>query len=101
MVKTNKLEKMVKVTDDWFPCFEGNKIKIEVLRWYSCASDIYRVKCNAYGADDCGYTIEFVCGGEAEDLADAMFSLYASHFFAKAKDGIDKRWFIERGFKHW
>lgn len=101
MIKTNKLEKMVRVTDDWFPCFEGNKIKIEVLRWYSCASDTYTVKCNAYGADDCGYALEFMCGGEAEELADAMFSLYASHIFAKAKDGINKRWFIERGFEHW
>lgn len=101
MVKGNKFEKMVEVTDDWFPCFEGNKIKIDVLRWYSCASDTYTVKCNAYGNDDCGYSIEFVCGGEAKDVADAMFGLYVSYFFSKAKDGINKRWFIERGFKHW
>lgn len=101
MIKTNKLEKMVEVTDDWYPCFEGNKIRVEVWKEYSCASDVYMVKCNAYGADDCGYTIEFICGGEAEDLANDMFSLYAYHFFAKAEDGINKRWFTERGFKHW
>lgn len=101
MVKGNKFEKMVEVTDDWFHCFDGNKIKVDVLRWYSCASDTYTVKCNAYGNDDCGYSIEFVCGGEAKDVADAMFGLYVSHFFAKAQDGINKRWFIERGFKHW
>lgn len=101
MIKGNKFEKMVEVTDDWFPCFEGNKIKVDVLRWYSCASDTYTVKCNAYGNDDCGYSIEFVCGGEAKDVADAMFGLYVSYFFSKAKDGINKRWFIERGFKHW
>lgn len=101
MIKTNKLEKMVEVTDDWYPCFDGNKIRVKVQKWYSGASDTYTVKCNAWGADDCGYTIEFVCGGEAEDVADAMFNLYAYHFFDKAKNGINKRWFIERGFKHW
>lgn len=84
-----------------FPCFEGNKIKVKVQKWYSDALDIYTVNCSAYGADDCGYTIEFECGGEAKDVADAMFGLYTSYFFAKAKDGINKRWFIERGFKHW
>lgn len=101
MIKTNKLEKMVRVADYWYPCFEGDKIKIEVQKTYSCASDTYTVKCNAYGADDCGYCIEFICGGEAEDLANDMFSLYVHHFFAKAEDGINKRWFVERGFKHW
>lgn len=101
MIKNYKFEKMVEVTDDWYPCFDGNKIKIEVLRWYSCAADTYTVKCNAYGADDCGYTIEFVCGGEAEELANDMFNLYVYHFFTKAKDGINKRWFTERDFEHW
>ena len=85
-------ERMVSVVDDWYPCFEGNKVK---LRLKLCYFKGYYVKLSAGGADDTGVEI----GYDAVDLLDAVHQFgVLSDVFDSVPDGCDRQWFFDHGF---
>ena len=45
-------ERFITVEDDWYPCYEGNKVK---LRLNLITYGKYYVKIAAWGADDTAY----------------------------------------------
>ena len=55
-VNKYRLEKMVKVTDNWYPCIDGNKIRISMTIMYSRSKIInhHHVIIIAVGDDDYG-----------------------------------------------
>ncbi len=85
-------ERFITVEDDWYPCYEGNKVK---LRLTLITYGKYYVKLAAWGADDTAYEQEF-----AYDNYEEACSKYNSliPFFETIPDGIDTEWFIDRGF---
>ena len=86
-------QRYITVTDDWSPCYEGNKVRLRLS--LSSFLDKYYVKLAAWGADDTAYEKEFeyMDKAQAKRQYDELTSVYHS-----IPDGIDKDWFIDRGF---
>jgi len=85
-------ERFITVEDDWYPCYEGNRIK---LRLTLIAYGKYYVKIAAWGADDTAYEQEFEYYNY-EEACDKYNSLIP--FFETIPNGINKEWFIDHGF---
>lgn len=86
-------QRYITVTDDWYPCYEGNKVRLRLS--LSSFLDKYYVKLAAWGADDTAYEQEF----EYTDKAQAKRQYDELTFvYNSIPDGIDKDWFIDRGF---
>lgn len=87
-----KRERMVTVTDDWHPCFDGNKVRLRLGLYFF---KNYYVKLSAWGADDTGVEIEHTC----QDYSDAVhkFAILSS-VFDYIPDEIDRAWFLDHGF---
>ena len=90
-----KKERYITVTDDWYPCYESNKVKLilSLNQW----RDEYYVKIAAWGNDD--YGLETVYDGynnpdDARKKYDALIPV-----FNNIPDDVDKDWFINKGFK--
>lgn len=87
-----RTERFIKVTDDWYPNFPENKIKVILsLSHYKN----YYVRLAAWGADDTAYEIEFDYNS-AKDAVTGYYNLLP--FYQSIPDGINKDWFIDRGF---
>ena len=85
---------MVKVTDNWYPCYKNNEIKIKLsLNNFNG----YYVKLVACGADDFILEIEKNCGS----FADAILTYFdLQEIYNKISDGVNKEYFYELGFVH-
>lgn len=95
-----KETKFIQVTDDWYPCYEGNKVKLTIVLLcnpnkqyskYNC------VKIIAAGADD--YYLEAEYHSESKTTLELMYLTWAKQIFNEAHDGINKQWFLNRGLK--
>lgn len=87
-----KKERMIRVTDNWHPCFGGNKVR---LRLSLCYFRHYYVKLSAWGADDTGVEIEL----GASDLAEANQKYQElEKLFDTVPDGVNRKWFLDNGF---
>lgn len=87
-----RTERFIKVKDNWYPNFPGNRVKIILsLNYYKN----YYIKLAAWGADDTAYEIEF----DYNSVKDAIKGYYnLLPFYQSIPDGITKDWFIDRGF---
>lgn len=90
-----KKERYITVIDDWYPCYEGNKVRLSLSlnQW----KDEYYVKIAVCGNDD--YGLEIVYDGyhsfsKASEKYDDLIPIFNS-----IPDGISKSWFINRGWK--
>jgi len=90
-----KKERYITVTDDWFPCYEGNKVRLSLSlnQW----RDEYYVKIAAWGNDDYGLEIVYDGYSNLDDAREKYDTLIP--IFNNIPDGIDKDWFINKGFK--
>ena len=86
-------ERYITVTDDWYPCYKGNKVRLRL----SLISflDTYYVRLAAWGADDTAYVrdFEYTDKVQANQRYEELIYVYNT-----IPDGIDKDWFIDRGF---
>ena len=57
-------ERYITVTDNWYPCYEGNKVRVELS--LTPFLNKYYVSLAAWGADDTAYTKDFEYATEAE-----------------------------------
>ena len=86
-------ERYITVIDDWYPCYEGNKIKL--ILSLNSFKDNYYVKFAAWGADDTAYEVEF----DYDNYEDANEKYnFLIPIFEIIPDGINKEWFINHGF---
>lgn len=92
-----RIDKFVKVTDDWYPCFEGNTVKVSLFLTYVPDNKYHFVRVMAWGNDDFGLTIDYE--NEDYDLLLKKYEEFKTTFYDKAIDGINKEWFYERGFE--
>ena len=84
----------VVVTDDWYPCFDDNRIHVSLSLRKSGKN--YVVLFSAYGADDFS-----VCMRYESDFSEHSNSVYynwRSYIFERIPDGVNVEWFYEHGF---
>lgn len=101
--KYDALERIrqVVVTDDWYPCIDGNKIDLHLmlLCYPSSHKDYgnYCAKLTAWGGDDTGIEIERICW----DLPSALKEYnQLLEIYNAIPDGVSRRWLCEKyGFK--
>lgn len=90
---------MLTVTDDWFPCYPNNQIKLSVflIHFTRCESwdEHYMIKINAWGMDDRGVEIE----KETNDYLYAI-RIYKEllRLYESIPDGVNLHWFCNNGF---
>lgn len=81
-----RFEKFVTVDDDWYPNWDGNKVKVSLTLFGSY------IKFCAWGADDTGVEMEFCSSNES------VFELWKTHIYDKIPDIVNKEWFYDHGF---
>lgn len=97
--------RMIEVTDNWYPCFDGNKIELKIyLHWGSKRQHYPEsgiVKIIAMGADDTYVEMEYTSDGEYSlHRLEDRYSHWKRHIFDKVPNGVNKKWFYEHGFMH-
>ena len=87
-------EKYIKVTDNWYPCYKGNKIKLSVS--LNNFNGFY-VKIIACGADDFILEIE----KDVKDFKEAIL-IYQNFeaIYNNIPNDINKEYFYKIGFKN-
>lgn len=90
-----RIERYITVTDDWYPCYEGNKVRLSLSlnQW----KNEYYIKIAAWGNDDYGLEIEYDGYKNIEDARKKYDVLIP--IFNSIPDGVSKYWFINRGWK--
>lgn len=90
-------DRMVTVTDDWYPCYPGNQVYL-YIRGSRCWSrtEMYAVRISAWGKDDTGVELEYTT--RSAETAYALYWHWKKYLFDKVPDGVDKEWFYEHGF---
>lgn len=88
-------ERYITVTDNWFPYYEGNKVRLSLSlnQW----QDEYYVKIAVWGSDDYGLKIVYDEYKNIEDARDKYNALIP--IFNSIPNGVNKYWFINRGWK--
>lgn len=85
-------ERMIKVTDDWYPCYPGNRVRLCLSLNYFRG---YYVKLSAWGMDDTAVEIEKA----ATDREDAIRKYdELEKIFDSIPDGVNREWFFNNGF---
>lgn len=86
--------RMIPVTDDWFPCFSGNQIRVS-LSIYNQNGRHY-CTLTAWGKDDFGLEKEHISNTKEEN--EAKFHEWEKDF-ESIPDFVNKEWFLARGYK--
>ena len=89
----NRVKKMITVTDDWFPCFEGNQVEVTLGMYFF---KNYYLILSVWGADDCGVEMQYTALDENDGKA--KFDEWKKIYDSIPESGIDRDWFYERGF---
>ena len=92
-----RIDKFITVTDDWYPCFKGNTVKVSLFLTYVPENNYHFVRIMAWGNDDYGLTLDY----NSEDYNRLLekYDEFKLTLYDKAKDGINKEWFYKRGFE--
>ena len=86
-------ERYITVTDNWYPCYKGHKVKLSIGLYFF---KNYYIKLSAWGADDFGLEIE----ENFQNESDAMMRYKELEpYFRSIPDGVNKRWFRQQGFR--
>jgi hypothetical protein len=86
-------ERYITVTDNWYPCYEGNKVRLRLT--LTPFHNKYYVRLAAWGADDTAYVkdFEYADKAQANRQYEELIPVYNN-----IPDGINKDWFIDRDF---
>ncbi len=87
-------ERYITVTDDWYPCYEGNKVRLRLSIMEFLGE--WHVRLAAWGADDTAYVKDFDTTNR--EKAKEKYQEF-EHAYNLIPNNIDKDWFIDRGFK--
>jgi len=89
-----RIDKMITVTDDWYPCFENNTVQLSMFISYLDKHTFVRI-C-VWGADDFGLEKDYH-DSDYNNLI-SKYNEWKETIFDAACDGIDQNWFRNRGF---
>ena len=90
--------RMVLVTDDWYPCFPGNQVSLTIMVRRSFGhKDSYYAKICAWGADDTGVEMEYMAG-DCPESAYSIYEHWKRYIFGRVPDGVNMEGFYEHGF---
>lgn len=81
-----RVTKFVKVDDDWYPNFDGNKVIVTLTLFGGY------VKFNAWGMDDTGVEMEYPVHSKV------VFNTWKKYIYDKMPEVVNKKWFFEHGF---
>ena len=81
-----RVQKYVKVNDDWYPNFNGNEVLVTLTLFGGY------VKFNAWGMDDTG--VEMECPVHSE----VVFDTWEKYIFDRIPYVVNRKWFLEHGF---
>ena len=97
--KPQILQRMVTVTDDWYPCFEGNQIRLSIMMNHCKRNnkDVYWVRICAWGADDFGLELDYDAGPHF-DMAQSIFQQWKEKVYDVIPDGVNQDWFYDHCF---
>ena len=88
-----RIERMVMVTDDWYPCYPNNQIKLMLsLSYYN---NLYCTCLSAWSNDDFGLELYFESQNEKE-IEKKYKEFY--ELYCNIPDGVDQDYFYELGF---
>lgn len=98
-------EKFVKVSDDWYPNWDGDTVKVKVFLTYNetVPDGTFGglVKIMAYGMDDDMVELDFGSdNAKLEDLKRA-YVFFKKCVYDNIPDVVSHEWFEERGFYQW
>lgn len=91
-----RIDKMVQVTDDWYPCFDGNQVKLSLFINNVNHLNMHFVRICVWGNDDYGLEMDYE-DTNYENLI-LKYNEWKETIFDKADNGINKEWFLNRGF---
>ena len=91
-----RLDKMVTVTDNWYPCYEGNKVRVSLFLNYHKSLDYQFVRICVWGADDFGLEMDYE--DKDYDKLVAKYHEWKDTIFDKIPNKTNKKWFIDKGF---
>lgn len=88
-----KIQKYVKVTDDWYPNFKNNTVKVILMnqKYYAF------VRICVWGADD--YGLEMTFKGISEEN-EQKFTEWKENIFDKIPEYCNKEYFKKLGLKN-
>lgn len=86
-------QRLVRVTDDWYPCYDGGYVCLSISQYYFKE---HYVKISACGADDTCVEMEF--SYHFKEAVDSMYDHWKRYIFDRVPDGITREWFYEHGF---
>ena len=91
-----RIDRMITVTDDWYPCFEGNSVKLSMFISYADELHYHFVRICVWGADDFGLEMNY----DDTDYNNLIskYNEWKERIFDKADDGINQDWFYNLGF---
>lgn len=90
--------KMVRVADDWYPCYPQHKVKIELGIWKDAHTKEKNIFFNAWGMDDTGVEKFY---WEDQTKIEEVFQEWLKLFNKIPTDGsLTSGWFYEHGFKN-
>lgn len=91
-----RIDKFIEVTDEWYPCYEDNKVKLSLFISNLDKLDYHFVRICVWGLDDFGLEMDYE-DTNYENLI-SKYNEWKENIFNKAEDGIDKEWFFAKGF---
>lgn len=91
-----RIDKMVVVTDNWYPCFDGNKVKVSLFISNLDKTNCHFVRICAWGNDDFGVEMDYE-DKNYNNLV-AKYNEWKENIFDKASNGVNKDWFFNQGF---
>lgn len=91
-----RIDKMVTVTDEWYPCYDGYKVKVSLFISNLDRLNYHFVRICVWGADDFGLEMDYE-DSYYENLV-SKYNEWKENIFDKVTDGINQEWFIAKGF---
>lgn len=92
-----RIDKFVKSTDNWHPCFDGDKVKVSLFLSYMPNMGFHFVRVMVWGEDDFGMNIDYE--NEDYDVLLEKYDEFKTMFYDKITDGINKDILREEGFE--
>jgi len=90
-----RIEKYVKVTDDWYPTFPDNKVRVALILNDLDHKGYKFVRICAWGADDFGLEMDFEGTSEENEL---KFNEWRDNIYHRIPDLCNKEYFENLGF---
>jgi len=96
-IETVRIEKLITTTDDWYPNFEEDKVRLSLSNIRGSNNrqwDIVRI-C-VWGNDDFGLEMDFEGGTEIEN--EAKFNFWKEKIYDKVPEPCTQDYFYNLGF---